>query len=71
MNIVYSIWNNGICYGRYEKEVYANMVAEAYMREGMKMEVECNFVCNRKYEVEEQIRKLKGWKGGNYRKVLR
>lgn len=59
MNAVYSIWNNGICYGRYGKEIYANMVAAAYMREGMEMEVKCDFVRNRRYEVEEQIRKLK------------
>ncbi len=64
MMAIYSLWNHGkscesTCYGRYTDEKYANRVAAILLQKhGVKVEIECDFVYTRKYEVEEQINRF-------------
>lgn len=64
MIAVYSLWHhseNGesVCYGRYTNENYARFVASVLLKNhGIKVEIDCDFVYTRKYEVDEQINRI-------------
>lgn len=54
MITIYSLWNNGVCYGRFTKESWANHAADLFANKGLPMEVECNpLVVSTKKEAEE------------------
>lgn len=64
MIAVYTLWNHcknneSTCYGRYTNEKYAHHVASILLKKhGINVEVECDYVYTRKYEVEEQINRI-------------
>ncbi len=54
MIAIYSLWNNGTCYGRFAKETWADRAAELFAQKGLPMEVECHpFVISNQKEAEE------------------
>lgn len=54
MMTIFSLWNNGTCYGRFSKENWANHAADLFAQKGLSMEVECNpLIVSNKKEAEE------------------
>lgn len=59
MEAIFSVYSNGICYGRTTTLRLAERIEKYCESIGLPTEIEASYVYSRNYEVEELIRKLK------------
>ena len=59
MEAVYSIYGNGVCYGRTSSMKLAKKIVSYYDSVGISTEIESSFVYSREYEVEEMLNRLR------------
>lgn len=59
MEVIFSVYGNGICYGRATTLKLAERIEKYYKSVGLPAEIEAGYVYSRNYEVEEMIQRMK------------